>query len=390
MGKSLLEKIENKVYWGIVGALLSIAFGVIGLYTYFHEKKPNLLFEIVNESNVFDVHKSLENLTIYFDNENIQEKNLNLRIITVQISNNGEVDILQSYYDQKTEWGFKVNNGKIINNARIVNSNSDYLKSNISPKVIGGDRVNLEKVIFEKGKFISIELLVIHNRNNPPEIYPIGKIVGIESVPPVKTWEKNLEPSFWGSFFYGGFLINTLRPIIIFFVSLVLLVLILLLTERIGELKRKSKRNSREKEIYEIFGGKPEDKKINLIADSYIENGPEGLKQIETLFNNPDLLKVEIKRVNFEKEINEKIKEIKKSEGDDEVLMEDTDPYRFFYSAKYDIYWGRPHVKDLLENKIVEINPQGELMVDPEFRKTITKLVKRFKKTGLATRQVDN
>jgi len=101
-------------------------------------------------------------------------------------------------------------------------------------------------------------------------------------------------------------------------------------------------------------------------------------------------LKVEIKRVNFEKEVNEKIKEIKKAEGDDEVLMEGTDPYGLFYSAKYGLYWSRPHIKDLLENKIVEINQEGELMIDPEFRKTMNKLVKRFKKIGLAIRQVDN
>ena len=74
MGKRLLETIENKAYWGIIGVLLTIAFGAIGLYTYFHVPKLSILFEITNESNVLDVHKPLEDLTIYFENENIQEK----------------------------------------------------------------------------------------------------------------------------------------------------------------------------------------------------------------------------------------------------------------------------------------------------------------------------
>ena len=383
MSKSLLEKIENKVYWGIVGALLSIAFGVIGLYTYFHEKNPSLLFEIVNESNVFDVHKSLENLTIYFNNENIQKKNLNLRIITVQISNNGEVDILQSHYDQKTEWGFKIKNGKIINNARIVNSNSDYLKNNISPRVIGEDTVKLEKVIFEKGKYFSIELLVLHNRNTPPEINYIGKIVGIESVIPIKTWEKNLEPTFWDEFFHGGFLINILRPIVIFFVLIALLILIVFLAEKFGERKRNSKRIWREKEIYGILGGKPDDKKIKLITDIYTEGGVEGLESVEKLISNNELLNLEIKKINFAKEYDEKIREIEKVDENDDELIGDNEmdhPIQFYNSVKYGL-WKTPHVKELLDENIVEFNQQSELLVDQKFKKTIQKLIKKLKKS---------
>lgn len=383
MGKSLLEKIENKVYWGVIGTLLTIAFGAIGLYTYFHEQKPSLLFEIINESNVLDVHKPLENLTIYFDNENIQKKNLNLRIITIQILNNGEVDILQSYYDQKMEWGFKVSNGKIINDARIVNSNSDYLKNNLSPKIIGDNTVELEKVILEKGKFFSIEILVIHNKDTLPEINYIGKIVGIETVTPEKTWEKNLEPNFWKKFFYGGFLINVLRPIIAFIALIALIILIAFTSDKIGELKRKSKKKSREREIYRFFGGEPEDEKIKIITDSYINGGFNKLKRIEILINNPDKLKMEINKLNIEKDYREKIKEIEKSMENDEGLLEKTDlilPERHYYAVKYGQFWRRHHLQDLLEKNIVEIDTQDELKIDPEFKKAISKMVKQFKK----------
>ena len=47
-GKNFWEKIENKFYWGVFGALLTVAFGVIGLYSFFHAPKPGILFEIIN------------------------------------------------------------------------------------------------------------------------------------------------------------------------------------------------------------------------------------------------------------------------------------------------------------------------------------------------------
>lgn len=384
MGKNLLEKIENKIYWGVLGALLTIAFGAIGLYTYFHEQKPSLLVEIINESNVLDVHKSLENLTIYFDNENIQKKNLNLRIITIQISNNGEVDILQSYYDQKMEWGFKVSNGEIINNARIVNSNSEYLKNNLSPKIIGDNIVELEKVIFEKGKFFSIEILVIHNKDTLPEINYMGKIVGIESVTPVKTWEKNLEPNFWKKFFYGGFLINVLRPIITFIALIALIILIVVISDKIGELKRESKKKSRERKIYRFLGGEPKDEKIKIITDSYIYGGFDELERIEMLINNPDKLKMEINKSSIKKDYSEKIKEIEKSIENDEGLLEETDliiqEKSHYPVVKYGrLWWHRPQIQDLLEKNIAKIDNQGELKIDPEFKKAINKMVKQFK-----------
>jgi len=385
MGKSLLETIENKVYWGVVGALLTIAFGAIGLYTYFHEAKPSLLVEIVNESNVLDVHKSLENLTIFFDNENIQKKNLNLRIITVQISNNGEVDILQSYYDQKIKWGFNVSKGKIINDARIINSNSDYLRNNLAPKIIDGNTVELEKVILEKGKFISIEILVLHNKDTLPEINYIGKIVGIEEITPVKTWEKNLEATFWEKFFYGGFLINVLRPIVTFIALILVIILIGFTFDWIGDLKRKSRKKSRERDVYKFIGGEPEDEKIKLITDGYINGGFDTLERFEMLINNPEKLKAEINKRTLEKDFHEKIKEIEKSIENDKSSSEYEDfisPEHHYYAIKYRRFWHRPHIDDLLEKNIAELNADGELKIDPEFKKAVNNMIKKFKKKG--------
>lgn len=381
MRKSLLETIENKVYWGIVGVILTIAFGAMGLYTYFHEQKPNLLFEVINESNVLDVHKSLENLTIYFDNENIQKKNLNLRIITIKISNNGEVDILQSYYDQKILWGFNVDKGKIINDARVVNTNSDYLKNNISPRIVDNKTVELEKVIFEKGKYFSIEILVIHKKDTLPVISYVGKIVGIESVTPIKTWEEDLEQKLLEELFYGGFLVNALRPIIYLFVFILLIVFIVITSDWIGTLKRKSKIKSRKRDVRRYFENELEDEKTKIIADSYIIGGFDEIERIEQLINNPDELKIKIKRINLENEYREKIKEAIGIAEDDDVMNEESETvlYGSHYSTIIDSrFWHGPSVKTLLENNIIKMNDQDELIIDQKFEDTIKNMAKKF------------
>lgn len=377
----LLNIIEEKIHWGIVGTFLTIAFGAIGLYTFFHETKPSLLFEIINESNVLDVHKNLENLTIYFENENIQKSNLNLRIITIQISNNGEVDILQSYYDQKIQWGFKVNNGKIINDARIVNSNSDYLKNNIFPKVVGDNTVELGKIILERGKFFSIEVLVIHNKNTLPEIEYMGKIVGIEKITPIKTWEKRLEQKFWEKFFYGGFLINVTGPIIFLAVLIALLILIALTGEKWRTLKRRSKRKSREKEIHSLLGGEPQNDIIKTITGEYIATGHySGIEKIDMILSNPDKLEMEIKKLNFVKDYYGKITELKKAADNEGILKSLLEDHVIIFPERYD--WSVPNIQSLLEKGFIETSPQGQIKIDPEFRMKISNLLKQLKELG--------
>ena len=53
----MLKKLKNPLPWTVGGVLIAIAFGVAGLYTGFHERRPDLAIEIVNEANVLDIHQ---------------------------------------------------------------------------------------------------------------------------------------------------------------------------------------------------------------------------------------------------------------------------------------------------------------------------------------------
>src|SRR5687767_7021037 len=164
----LVEK-ERRFAWSLVGTIV----GFVSLYLAYialRDKKPELTFTILGEANVFDVHTPLPNLEIRFQGQDIQNQQLNLRVLTIQVANTGDIAILQNQYDQAGPWGFVIRNGRGIE-ARVVRSNDTYLQSRLRP-VLQNDSVYFEKPIFEKGSAVVLEALVLHPRQSRPAISP--------------------------------------------------------------------------------------------------------------------------------------------------------------------------------------------------------------------------
>ncbi|MFZ3136350.1 MAG: hypothetical protein WA126_03035 [Thermodesulfovibrionales bacterium] len=390
MEKSLRDKLHDKFHWGIIGVLLTIAFGIVGVYTYFHERKPNIQTEIVGESNVLDLHKPLENLTIYFNNEDIQKKNLNLRIINIQISNSGEMDILQSHFDQKMKWGIKISNGQIINDARIVNTNSDYLKTMLSPKVIGDDIVEFEKVIFEKGKYFSIEILVLHDKETLPEITFIGKIAGIDKVLIEKTWETKMRPSFLRSFFSGGYLINILRPIVAIILAILVIIVIAISEDKLSNYINKFKQKRRKKEIEKLVGDESKDDKFQAIIELYINKGLKGLKDLDNYLKDDKNLLLERKKFVLNQEYETKLKDLLADYANDKSIDIFPSGRRDFYAFRYHPI---PQLDELNKKKIIEFTDKDEVVIDSEFRKSLLRIINFFEekaKKGLSERGINS
>ena len=106
----------------VVSVSLALFFGLSNL----GEPDPKLTFEIMREIDVLDVRTPVEDLQITFQNEDIQVENLNLRIYAMRVVNNGEVDILQTQFDQEQSWGRQVIDGRVIE-ARLNEARPNYL-----------------------------------------------------------------------------------------------------------------------------------------------------------------------------------------------------------------------------------------------------------------------
>ena len=210
---SLINKFTN---WHLLGYSVSISIGAIGLLIAFlalQEPEPGVTIEITGESNVFDIHRSLEELTIDFRGQDIQQNDLTLKFLRVKVSNAGEVDILDSHYDQEVGWGIKFDHGEVID-ATLIDTNAVHLKSRANPQESTSNSVIFPRIIFDKGDFFTIEVLLLHPKGISPTISPLGKIAGIREMTVTARPVEQSESGFFAGLFPGSALTQAVRTLV--------------------------------------------------------------------------------------------------------------------------------------------------------------------------------
>ncbi|MCK5683791.1 hypothetical protein KAJ27_06705 [bacterium] len=255
-------------YWCDIGD----CFGVFSIFSYFQEKKPEVTYRIIAEADIFSINKGVPDLHITFKGEDLQKSKRNLKIVTIEISNTGNDDILQGYYDIKGSWGLKLENCDIFGNPKLVNSTSEYLKNNINPKVSNSNILVFEKVIFEKGQAFVVELKTLVDSQSMIKYSPIGKIAKVGRQHVLERNDFDNQPTIFGQIFMGGILVNLLRFIICFICILVLFALFVSIIEwiAIGRLHKKEELEKIEIKTYlnSIIEGKSE-KEVDDYIDIY-------------------------------------------------------------------------------------------------------------------------
>jgi hypothetical protein len=179
--------------WGVITTLLAIILGIPSTNPFVESTNPDIIYDIISETKVFSFEKPLDKLKIFYDGNDIKLDNLDFSIITVEVSNIGDVNVKEVDFEKNLLWGLKVENGSIVNEVRIISVSSEYVGEHLNPKIIGKDSVSFNKIYFDKDEFVILELIVLHQRNIKPEILSFGKISGIKEIPVKNSWEKKLE-----------------------------------------------------------------------------------------------------------------------------------------------------------------------------------------------------
>lgn len=284
----------GRVNWSFVGVILALILGLFSIYVFFDGENPNITFDIINEVNVFDVHKPLDELNIYFREEDIQQKNLNLRIISIKIENTGNLDILQNFYDENVVFGLQVDNGQIIE-SRLVDSNSKYLMSNLNLETVN-NTVEFSKLIFEENKYFIIEILVLHDKNEGPTLVPLGKIAGIEKMEVKKSYTER--QSFFDAVFSGSLVVQMIRLPIYLLTFFAFLLFIALISDQID--KRRIRRRKHQRSLLvdklDSFDGDLTSKNKEIIKNILIcipqDKWKEVLNSLKAYKFDIDILKV--------------------------------------------------------------------------------------------------
>ena len=141
------------------------------------QQEPGVSFEVVSETDVLELYRPLDDLDIVFRGQDLQEGDLNLRIITINVVNSGATHITASDYDND-DWGIAFHAGQVIE-ARLVGASDDYLGSQSDPLSINAGFVGFPKRVFDKGHFFTIEVLLLHEKEQDPTWSAVGKISGV-------------------------------------------------------------------------------------------------------------------------------------------------------------------------------------------------------------------
>lgn len=272
-----LKRLEARYPWGLLGAAVGVAGLAVGAYGWLHERRPNVMFEVISEANVLDVHTALPDLRILFRGEDIQKENLNLRILRLRVANTGEADISQGLYDVNEPWGFKVRGGRALE-IRLVEASSEYLFASVAPVLVNDSSVHLSKVILERGAAFSVELLVLHPSREVPEVVPIGKVAGVQRIE-VLRGEAGRRESFWGAVLAGSVWTHLARFVGYILVLLVAAVIIGGAGSWIGNRLSGHKRRARARQLVALLNERkvPPGSARDAVVDLYAFGGKDAL-----------------------------------------------------------------------------------------------------------------
>ena len=251
-----------------------------------------MTIETISDTYLLDVRRPLQDLSIVFRGQNVQEHNLNLRIVTINVVNSGEVDILPTHYDLEDDWGVQFKDGEVIE-ARLVDTNSDYLRSKRIPQRFSVDTVVFPKIIFEQGIFFAVEVLLLHSKNESPSLSSVGKIAGVDDITVITRSLSRQEASFAAELFQGNALVQVVRILTYIAGSLAaILTIAMLLLAIIVSFDKLNSRN-RKKRILEARAIRQldQDEIRNLLVSHYEASGIAGLRKLQELVREPTRLR---------------------------------------------------------------------------------------------------
>lgn len=291
MEKNVVNKFLSSVISKTFITLVGLAAAVITIYAFIQDKKVNIRYEIIANSNVLDFNADLSDLAVMYDSTNLKETKENLRIITLKIVNNGNKDILNGYYDENEPLGIRITAGKIIEKPEIIHSSNEYIRRNLKIQESSHtrDRITFSKVILEQNEFYIVKLLILHKKNQYPRISPLGKIAGQKTIEIVNASDVKVEQSFWTVTFGGNFWTHLLRLLSYFSGGIIIILLIVTISDQIDTRKEKKRKRQlvddfKNLESYEYT------RMDDAIFDRYRSEGARNLRDMKNLLSNENRL----------------------------------------------------------------------------------------------------
>jgi len=357
MSNKSTETIKKNFPFSSVAVLASLLIGLLGIYFTLHEKKPDVAFQIKAESNILDVHQPIKDLTISFRGKDINTNNKNLKFYLITLRNSADKDIVQNDFDINQVWGLRFENSEIIESPKIIDSNSAYLKNNLNPNIVNGNLVEFSKVIFEKDKFATFEVKVLHTNDKPPVVTPTGKIAGVETQRVEHYQSLNEGVSFLNQVTEGSVPVLIVRAFGYLAIFIIFLITLISTSEWLNGLGRKNNKKRLKEYLNPVLSNYADDDEefIFSFCHMFLGNTQE-ITNFLTALEDPVALE-EIKeshdRHRQEKQDAHEIEEKKKSR----IIKNDF----IFYNTD-------------IQKKLFDFHENGEVTVNPHIKELLRKI----------------
>jgi hypothetical protein len=324
-----------------------------------------MTMDIAAESNVLDVKYPIADLAILFQGRDIEEGKSNLKILTIRVINDGESNIHEDDFDSRIPFGLQIDDGQVIR-AQVVGGDSPYLSTNVHPRVEGSNRIVLDKIIFDKGKFVTLEILVLHPKNIRPRVRPVGKIAGLEEIRVTNSFESGDTPSFLSQVFIGSSAVQIARTIaysIFALLSIMVLGFSIWGLASIPSIWRKRGRQRLARQIPALDSPEQE-RKRKAIEAIYLEHGHAGLSRARRILNDEAELRKVLSR---HKRYHTGAFVVEATAGELRTVPSRTDP-RSVNS-----------ISPLISAKLLSLR-RGELTIDPDVRRLLADFVENVRR----------
>lgn len=229
--------------------MIASAATILTIFAFFQEKKIDLQYEIISNTNVLDINAEVSKLDILYDSTSLKEKKENLRLVNIKVINKGSKHILKEFFDENDPLGLKIDSGKILENPEIIETSNDYLKRNLKYNLPSDCSITFSEIIIESREYFIIKLLILHKINEEPQISPLGKIAGQKEIKIKLSSEVKEEIPFLKSIFYGNVWIQITRFVLYFIIIVLIVVLIIYLSKKSFYIKQNTKRKKLIKEF---------------------------------------------------------------------------------------------------------------------------------------------
>ena len=274
-----------------MATFMGLAVGLISI-SGLEESKPSVTIETISTTNVLDLRRALQDLTIEFRGRDVQEQNLNLRIVTINVANTGSVDILQTHYAEEIDWGVQFQSGEVVE-ARLVEASSEYLMTEVVPHQSGPQTVTFSKVLLDRGSAFVIEVLLLHPVDEIPTLSAVGKIAGIEEISVESRPLTMQEEGYLTQMFSGSLLVQVSRALVYLVGWIAALVLGIFTWEGVANLSKRHKARRRRRQILKSnTSGQMEGERVRTwMVEYFAVRGVAGLRLLQAVIKQPHRIK---------------------------------------------------------------------------------------------------